>query len=286
MNFTELVELVPDGPPAAEAPGTDSIWTDPHISRNLLAAHLNASTDAASRRPAAIDSAVAWIAGHLEEGAPRRAAAARVLDLGCGPGLYAERLAALGYEVSGIDINEASIAYARDSASKRGLSIDYRAGSYLELPYPSPLDAAMMIFCDFGALDDAGRRRVLARLRGSLPPGGLFAFDVFGPGVAAGVKLGRRWSLQGGGFWAPGPHAVLEEDFLYPESRSLTRQAIVIDEAGGARIFRNHDTWFDEASLSALLSEEGFELAELRRDLLPPSDFTSDDVIFVAARII
>jgi predicted TPR repeat methyltransferase len=37
----------------------------------------------------------------------------RILDLGCGPGLYTQRLASLGHTCVGIDISPASIAYAR-----------------------------------------------------------------------------------------------------------------------------------------------------------------------------
>ncbi len=289
MDFSKALESLLEGAPAPEAPGSDSIWTDPHISPLLLAAHLDEGGDAASRRPAAIDAAVAWILGRCEPSraplASRATVAARILDLGCGPGLYAERLAAAGCEVYGIDFNEASIAHARASAASRGLSIDYRLGSYLELEYPRGLDAAIMIYCDFGALDDKGRRAVLARLRGALRPGGLFVFDVFGSGIAERRAAGRRWSVQADGFWAPGPHLVLEEDFIYPEARSLTRQIVVVEAGGRTRVFRNHDSWFDEASLGKLLAEEGFSLEELRRDLVPPSDFTGDDVLFAAARL-
>ena len=42
--------------PALFAPGTSHFWTDPHISRQMLAAHLDPTTDAASRRPATIDA--------------------------------------------------------------------------------------------------------------------------------------------------------------------------------------------------------------------------------------
>jgi SAM-dependent methyltransferase len=294
MDLSKALESLLEGAPAPEAPGSDSIWTDPHISPLLLAAHLDEGGDAASRKPAAIDAAVAWILGRCRPSRPPVAArildlgsgpSARILDLGCGPGLYAERLAAAGCEVCGIDFNEASIAHARASAASRGLSIDYRLGSYLELEYPKGLDAAIMIYCDFGALDDSGRRAVLARLRGALRPGGLFVFDVFGSGIAERRAVGRRWSVHEGGFWAPGPHLVLEEDFLYPEARSLTRQIVVVEAGGRTRVFRNHDSWFDEASIGKLLAEEGFSLEELRRDLVPPSDFASDDVLFAAARL-
>jgi 2-polyprenyl-3-methyl-5-hydroxy-6-metoxy-1,4-benzoquinol methylase len=280
MLLCEAITSLIARPPKPEEFGTDSIWIDPHVSRNLLAAHLDESTDAASRKLPAREATLEWIEGHAA-GRP----SARILDLGCGPGLYAEALARAGHSVTGIDFNPASIEYARDSADKKGLAIDYRYGSYLELPYPEGLAAAIMIFCDFGALDDAGRRLVLRKLKASLAPGGLFLFDVCGPRVADSFVPGRKWSAQEGGFWAEGPHLLLEEQFLFSEARSITRQYLVIDGEGRARLFRNHDSWFDEDSLKELLASEGFELAEARRDVLLRTDFGPSEPIFVAARL-
>jgi SAM-dependent methyltransferase len=277
MELKDALALLLSPPPGPEEAGTDSIWTDPHISAKLLEAHLDSSTDAASRRPEAIESALSWILG-------RASAAKRILDLGCGPGLYAERLARTGREVVGIDFNAASLGYARESARGAGLSIDYRLGSYLELPYPEGIDAALMIFCDFGALDDAGRRLVLRKLKASLAPGGLFFFDVFGLGLLSDRKAGRGWRVESGGFYSAGPCLLLEEDFLFPEARSATRQILALEETGRARLFRIHDTCFDRQSLELLLGGEGFELLEAKRGILPPPNFGSDDVIFVAAR--
>ena len=45
--------------PALFAPHAASFWDDPYISRQLLAAHLDPGTDAASRRPDTIDRSVA-----------------------------------------------------------------------------------------------------------------------------------------------------------------------------------------------------------------------------------
>ena len=45
---------------------------------------------------------------------------ARVLDLGCGPGLYTTRLAKLGHTCVGIDFSPASIAYAKAEAEHYG----------------------------------------------------------------------------------------------------------------------------------------------------------------------
>jgi 2-polyprenyl-6-hydroxyphenyl methylase/3-demethylubiquinone-9 3-methyltransferase len=53
-------------------------------------------------------------------------AGARALDVGCGGGLFAEGLAALGASVVAIDLAEANVAIAREHASGSGLAIDYR----------------------------------------------------------------------------------------------------------------------------------------------------------------
>lgn len=63
------------------------MWTDAHISKQLLNVHLNPDIDLASRKKASIESTVNWILNsvNLEK--------MNILDLGCGPGLYAELMA-------------------------------------------------------------------------------------------------------------------------------------------------------------------------------------------------
>lgn len=52
----------------------------------------------------------------------------RVLDVGCGAGLFAEPLARLGANVTGVDAAGEAIAAARAHAAGQGLAIDYRVG--------------------------------------------------------------------------------------------------------------------------------------------------------------
>jgi len=55
------------------------------------------------------------------------------LDLACGTGAVAERAAALGAPVTGIDLAPALIEVARERARERDLEIDYRVGDCEEL---------------------------------------------------------------------------------------------------------------------------------------------------------
>ena len=266
--------------PAPFEPSAYSIWTDTWIQRKLLEAHLDDSTDAASRGPAQRARALEWLRRFL-----RPSAAGRVLDLGCGPGLYAEELARAGSSVVGIDLSAASLEYARDSAAAKGLAIDYRQGSYLDCDLGSGYDLAMMIYCDFGALAPDQAIRLLGRARDALAPGGVFAFDVLGPGFAAAAKPRREWRAHAGpGFWTPGACLALEERFVYPEERCSASQCLILAPGEDARLYRTWDRWFGEDELIALLASQGLEVIELRKGLVAENDFGSAEVLFVAAR--
>ena len=173
--------------PALFAPHEAPFWDDPHIATQMLAAHLDPETDAASRRPATIDATVAWIVEQLG-----LSAGDRVLDLGCGPGLYCQRLARLGLDVTGIDLSENSLLYAREQAAAEGLPIRYIHANYLTLDAAAEYDAALLIYYDFGVLPDPDRDDLLRRVRRALRPAGAFVFDVLaGPAWPAGASAPR-----------------------------------------------------------------------------------------------
>ncbi|HEY5730513.1 MAG TPA: class I SAM-dependent methyltransferase [Anaerolineales bacterium] len=85
----QLIEL--QQKPAPFTPGEALFWNDPYISMQMLKAHLDPNIDAASRKPEIIDRSVRWLMGTLG-----LKAGASILDLGCGPGLYASRFARAG----------------------------------------------------------------------------------------------------------------------------------------------------------------------------------------------
>lgn len=53
----------------------------------------------------------------------------KILDVGCGGGILAEALAAIGARVTGIDLSTEAIEVARQHARQSGLSIDYQTVS-------------------------------------------------------------------------------------------------------------------------------------------------------------
>src|SRR5512143_1220066 len=100
MNlFLELQEIHRRPSPFERDTASD-LWTDEHTSSRMLAFHLDGAVDVSSRRSEFIDRSAAWIVSHFSLDAGRS-----VADFGCGPGLYAARLARSGTQVTGIDFS-------------------------------------------------------------------------------------------------------------------------------------------------------------------------------------
>ena len=93
-------------------------WNDEHISKQMLKAHLNPEFDGASRKLDFIEKSVSWI---VELVSP--SSYPFLLDVGCGPGIYAEKFTQMGFHVTGIDFSNRSINYANQSALKKKLEI-------------------------------------------------------------------------------------------------------------------------------------------------------------------
>ena len=233
--------------PAPFTPGELLFWNDPHISTQMLKAHLNPDNDLASRRPETIQRSVDW----LIESIGLRAGDS-VLDLGCGPGLYAARLAEKGLRVTGVDYSRRSIDYATEFARQNNLDIHYRDQDYLTLEDENQYDAALLIYGDFCPLSPEQRKRLLANIRRALKPGGSFVLDVTTP--IHRQKHGNRngWYAVETGFWKPGPHLVLEEGFDYPEQSIFLDQAIVIEESRKVSVYRN---WFQDFTRETITRE-------------------------------
>ena len=248
--------------PTPFTPGELLFWDDPHISTQMLKAHLNPENDLASRRPETIQRSVDWLIASLG-----LQVGDAVLDLGCGPGLYSAWLAEKGLRVTGVDYSRRSIDYAMEFAHQNNLDIEYRYLDYLTLDDENLYDAALLIYGDFCPLSPEQRKRLLANVRRALKPGGYFVLDVTTP--IHRRKHGSRngWYAVEAGFWKPGPHLVLEEGFDYPEQSIFLDQAIVIEETGKVSVYRN---WFQDFTRETIIAEmeaEGFTVQSVWNDL-------------------
>jgi SAM-dependent methyltransferase len=275
MTVQELMEATRK--PEPFEPG-EELWNDPHISRHMLEAHLAPDTDAASYRPETIEA----ILQYLPE-AMRLKREAAIIDLGCGPGLYCERLAAMGYHMTGIDRSERSTLYAREHAS--GGNPRYMLASYLEPFGENQFDAAIMVSQDYGVPCPENRRILLKNIRRALRSGGAFAFDV--PSMAeydSRIKhSSARWYASESGFWRPHPHFVLEDTLIYPDECVLCSRYVVMDD-GGVKTYRVWQTYFSPESIRRELEKNGFRVEAVLSSLCGDSYQDASPVLGVICR--
>lgn len=251
-------------------------WTEEYISKQLLAAHLDPEFGGASRQVDFIEKSVAWI-GELVPLAEYPS----LLDLGCGPGLYAEKFANLGYKVTGVDFSERSINYARQSATDKGLKIDYHFADYLELDLHRTFDFITLIYCDYGALTDVEREILLDKITQHLKPGGKVLMDVFTMNHLKSFTTGLTWEMnEQGGFWKEEPHLTLSRNLNYGEGISLEQTTVITDE--DTTTYNIWNTCFTKEGIIKELTNSGFKVVEFFGDVAgKPSSEDSETIALI-----
>ena len=226
MKLMGLVYRTPFPSPWTE--GEKIPWDEAGFSQRMLREHLSQDHDAASRRFAAIDEHVGWIHHTLLDGQP-----GRVLDLGCGPGLYTSRLARLGHECVGIDFGPASIAYAQGQAEREDLRCTYLQEDIRDADYGTGYDLIMFIFGEFNVFRRSDARIILEKAYAGLAEGGLLLLE---PHTFEAVReMGGKssWYTASSGLFSEKPHISLYESFWDEEQEVLTQRYYTIDSLSG-----------------------------------------------------
>lgn len=237
-------------------------WDDEHISKRMMEAHLNPSLEAASRRHDFIDSSVNWINEIAPCGSYKK-----ILDLGCGPGLYTQRLAERGYLVTGIDFSRRSIEYAKQKAEEKHIDIEYIYKNYLEIDYEDEFDLVTLIYCDFAALSHKQREILLDKIYHAMKKGAKFIFDVFTPKNYEGKTESNTWHLNdGSGFWKDDTYICIESYYIY-ENKIMLNQYVVIDKQENVEVYRIWNHCYTKDTIIYELKKAGFEKFEIYSDV-------------------
>lgn len=261
--------------PSCYAPSSSKFWDDEHISKGMLEAHLDPDWDAATRNHGFVTRSAEWIANLAP---PARYP--RLLDLGCGPGLYAERFHLNGYQVTGMDFSRRSIDYAREQAEKNGHPITYYYGNYLDLDFEEEFDVVTLIYCDLGVLSTEDREKLIGKVRRALRPGGRFILDVFMPRQYEGREESKDWSDEEGGFWNAKPHLCLNAFYRYEEQRTMLSQTIVVT-AEETHCYNIWEHLFTREEMEKDLLSAGFHTVDFNGDVVG-SEYDAKGTLFCA----
>lgn len=276
MNIEKLIEHTKK--PSLYESGTSTMWTDPYISGQLLRCHINPDNDVASRSSEKIELTANWILSKTKIGKMQ------ILDLGCGPGLYAEKFARAGHHVTGVDFSGNSINYARKIAGKNKSDIDYYHENYLNIKFKNQFDLAVLIYLDFCVLKPDERKILLDNVYESLKKGGIFIFDVVNSKNIEEKILKPSWEVCLNGFWKDEPYIVLNDGYHYPENKVLANRHIVIDQQGNIDTYLFWSTCYEDDDLKPILHESRFKKINHFDNVLPKGDvWNGDGVTFYVA---
>ncbi|WP_148410678.1 class I SAM-dependent methyltransferase [Murimonas intestini] len=265
--------------PELYEPSSAPFWDDVHISKSMLDAHLDPDFDGASRNMAFMKASAEWICSICS---PVRGK--KLLDLGCGPGIYDKMFCEAGFEVTGIDISRRSIQYAAGQAKQDGMDIEYICKNYLEMDYQGIYDVATLIYCDFGVLSPKDRRSLLIKIKRALKPGGILILDGFTQEQLKGYKEGSTVEYLDGGFWKDAPYICIQRNRLYPDTRNYLEQYIIISE-DDCQCYNNWNQIFSRESFDMELRQAGFEDMEYFGDVAGEKCLEGSETICAVARL-
>ena len=113
-----------------------------------------------------------WV---IEEIARRIGNNARILDIGCGGGFLSNPMADAGYDVTGIDLSETSLAVAEENDASK--NVKYLKADAYALPFE---DHSFDVACAMDILEHVNNPEILIREAARVVrPGGLFFFHTF-----------------------------------------------------------------------------------------------------------
>jgi SAM-dependent methyltransferase len=267
--------------PEPWAQGDNIPWSEPAFSERMLVEHLSQAHDMASRRFEVIDDHIKWIHYKLLRGKQ-----SKILDLGCGPGLYSSRLAKLGHECFGIDYSPASITYAIEKNEKEALGCKYLQADMREADFGTGFDLAMLIFGELNVFRPVDARIILRKINHALADDGILLLE---PHSFDGVKkIGKQpnfWYSAKSGLFSDKPHICLVENFWDEQGPTATRRYFVVDASDGnvAHYAATYQAYTDQQYRN-VLSECGFEAIEFYPSIGQAKDEFQDDLIAIVAK--
>jgi len=256
-----------------------ALWTSEHTSKQMLEMHLNESVDMASRNKAFIQLSVDWMVSRFNIGV-----GTRICDFGCGPGLYTTQFAKKGATVTGIDLSDRSIQYAKETAAH--FEVEYILQNYLEFNTNKKYDLIIMIMCDFCALSPVQRKILLAKFYEYLVDDGSVVLDVYSlSAFEQREEITTYEHLQLNGFWTANDYYGFMNTFKYVDEKVVLDKYTIIEETRTREVY-NWLQYYSLESLRAEFEENSFRIEEYYSDVAgKPYHSDSTEIAIVARKV-
>ncbi|MFC3092989.1 class I SAM-dependent methyltransferase [Alteromonas sediminis] len=255
----------------------DKLWTDAYIAKQMLSFHLNPEINAASRSFDFINRSVTWMIEEFKLGEE-----SKVIDFGCGPGLYTHRFKQRGIgKVVGVDFSQSSLGYAKEQAQKEALAIEYHLANYLDFESDNKYDLITLVMCDFCALSPLQRGHLLKKFKSMLEPNGIIVLDVFTAsrfeGLQENITLEKDYM---GGFWSANDYWCIHTSHGYADEKVWLDKFEVIEKGKQWAVY-NWLQHFSQESLRTEIESHGFTIESFYKDLCGTPHGDADEMAVV-----
>ncbi len=214
------------------------------------------------------DSVVEW----LSEATPRvETEAPLALDLGCGPGMFGNRLASAGFRVTGVDIAEPLVRFASTEGRMRGLGATYLRGSILALddalgPAIATFDLILLVNSIVNHLSELELRVLFGGVASRLRTGGRFLCEaVIRPEgdrerALPDSVVERQVTLERSA-WCATAHTWLQRDLAFPSAGERVTHHIITPDGAEPEECWSRFILHEPAHLSRLMEDSGLAVA-------------------------
>jgi SAM-dependent methyltransferase len=267
--------------PAPWSEGDNIPWNDPEFSKRMLNEHLSQNHDAASRRSGIINNHVSWIHNRVLKRKP-----SRILDIGCGPGLYTNRLAGLGHQCTGIDFSPASIAYAKEQAEKKGCDCSYMLHDIRTAEYGKNYSLVLSIYGEFNVFKPSDAKKILAKAYEALAEDGMLLLEPHTFEATYNFKDNKAsWQSHESGLFSDKPHLCLEEHLWNSKNRASISRYYIID-AGTGEVTCSSSSYqaYTQDEYKSLLAECGFGKIRFFQSIGNSKDTMTKGLMCILAR--
>lgn len=194
--------------PVPWANGGNLPWDDPAFSERMLREHLDQTHGAASRVDQERAAQIPWLINHLS-----LQPGMHLLDVTCGPGLYAVAFAQNQIQVTGIDFAPAAVNHARRLARETGVSdiCQFIQHDVRTFNFPSAeFEAATVLYGQLAVMTKSEALNLIKNVYRALKPGGTLILELLNS-ERIDKSESSWWFTDDRGLWGDTPFLCLGE---------------------------------------------------------------------------
>lgn len=256
--------------------GTITLWSNAYIADNVLKKHIDGSIDSGSRKSDTLDLSCSWIA-------EISGAKTDLLDMGCGPGLYGNRLGKMVGSYVGLDISPYQIAYAKEHNSSQE-NTHYLVCGFQQWEPKQRYDTVLLMYAVYSFYPLEERISLLHNIKTALKPGGCVMIEVFTSEHYNRRKDSSDWQyIEKNGFWQPEPYIELNSFSRYQDDLVLIQAGVISENT--VDIWNSWIELFNIAKIESELKAVGFNNFSYYGSCTGKDYTSASEVLCVIARL-